>query len=209
MKADLYNQKGKKVGTLEVTDGIFAATPNETVLAQYVYSYLSNQREGNAHTKDRSEVSGGGKKPWRQKGTGRARFGSSRNPIWRKGGVAFGPRNEVNWKKKITKKLKSNAIRSAFSKLTDNKMLNFVEAVKLDSKKPLTRQALDIINSFENPKKVTVITAEVNKELVNAFSNLKNHKVVLVKDLNAYDVLTGGKILIEQEALEYINKHWN
>lgn len=209
MKADLYNQKGKVVGEIEVEDKVFAANSNETVLSQYVFSFLSNQREGNAHTKDRSEVSGGGRKPWKQKGTGRARVGSSRNPIWRKGGVAFGPRNDVNWKKLIPKKIRRNAIRSAFSKMVADKKLNFVEKIELNKKNPLTKQAVEIVENFENPKKTTIITASLNRELVNAFANLKNHKVIYVKDLNAYDLLTGGKILLEKDSLEFINTYWN
>lgn len=208
MNLDLYNQKGKKVGSAEVKDTVLVEKINEQVLSQYVYIYLSNQRQGNAQTKDRSEVSGGGKKPWKQKGTGRARVGSNRSPIWRGGGVTFGPRNEVNWKRKTTRSFRAAAFRNALTKVLDGNLVKIVDDLKVEEKKPLTKQGVDIISNFENPKKVTIITSERKDDLKKAFANLQNSKVVAVSRLNVYDLLTGGTILIEEKALEYINSKW-
>jgi large subunit ribosomal protein L4 len=206
MKLPVYNQKAKEVGDVEVSDSLFASKINDKVLSQYVFIYLSNQRQSNAHTKNRSEVRGGGKKPWKQKGTGRARVGSNRSPIWRGGGVTFGPTNEVNWKKKTTKSFRASAFRNAFSKLAKEGVLRIIDEIKMDEKKPLTKQALDLQKSFDNAKKITVVTSEKNEVLMNSLSNIKKSRAVLVSELNVYDLLNGGSVLIEQKALDYINR---
>ncbi|MDQ6984972.1 MAG: 50S ribosomal protein L4 [Candidatus Dojkabacteria bacterium] len=205
MKVAVYNQKGVELEKMDIDDSVFGVEVNDKVISQYVYSYLSNQRQSNAHTKDRSEVRGGGAKPWRQKGTGRARFGSSRNPIWRKGGVAFGPTNERNWKKKMNKSFLKSAMRNALSSklATDMKV---VDSIVIDEKSPMTKQALEVKSAFENPNKMTIITAEVNKTLINSFSNIQKSHVRFIGELNAYDILNGGLIVIEKEAVELLNK---
>jgi large subunit ribosomal protein L4 len=208
MKADLFNQNAKVIDQVEIDDSVFNSVVNTKVISQYVYTYLSNQRQGNANTKDKSEVSGGGKKPWSQKGTGNARAGSIRSPIWRGGGITHGPTNDVNWRKKTTKKFRKAAIRSAFSQIAKSGMIKVVDTFMIDESKPLTKQAIDTLNSFGNPRKVTLITAEKNVNLLNSFSNINNAKVSLINEINAYDVLNGGMLLIEQKALDYINKNW-
>src|SRR5690606_3656947 len=145
MKAKVYNQKAEEVKSIELNDLVFNKDVNDKVLAQYTYIYLSNQRQGNANTKDKSEVRGGGKKPWRQKGTGRARAGSSRSPLWRGGGVTFGPTSNVNWKKLTTKAFRKNAMRNALSKVAKENLLKIVDEFKLDADKALTKQAVNII----------------------------------------------------------------
>ncbi|CAG1771971.1 partial 50S ribosomal protein L4, partial [uncultured bacterium] len=140
MNLPVFNQKAKKIEEIEVNDSVFNAPVNDKVLAQYVYVYLSNQRESNAHTKDRSEVRGGGKKPWKQKGTGRARVGSIRSPIWKGGGVTFGPTNQTNWKRKLTKSFKAAAFRNAFSKLNKAGLLNIIDGFEI--KEPSTKEAV-------------------------------------------------------------------
>ena len=204
MVLPIYNQKAKKVKDVEVSDEIFGATINNSVLAQYVYTYLSNQREGNANTKTKAQVSGGGKKPFKQKGTGRARAGSTRSPIWSGGGRAHGPKNYVNWKKATTKKFRAVALRSALSKLLAGEKLRVIETLNVEESKPLTKQALDISTNFGNPKKMTVITSEMRPGLINAFSNIEKHFVKLVDEVNVYDLLNGGEVLIEESALEFI-----
>lgn len=208
MNLPVYSQKAEKKGDIEVNESVFGSKVNDMVLAQYNYIYLSNQREGNAHTKNRGEVSGGGKKPFAQKGTGRARAGSSRSPIWKGGGVTFGPTNQVNWKRKLTKSFRASAFRNAFSKMNDSKNIMIIDKVVIDSENPVTKQAVDLLNSFKNPKKVTIVTSEKNEKLIESFSNLQSVKVKTITKLSAYDVLTAGKILIEKDALEYINNHW-
>jgi len=206
MVLPIYNQKAKKVKDLEVSDEIFGAEVSDAVLAQYVYTYLGNQREGNANTKTKAQVSGGGKKPFAQKGTGRARAGSIRSPIWSGGGRAHGPKSYVNWKGKTTKKFRAAALRSALSKLIIADKLKLIEKMEVSDSKPLTKQALDISKSFGNPKKMTVITSEMRPELINAFSNVDKHFVKMVDEVNVYDLLNGGEVLIEEGALDFIKQ---
>lgn len=207
MKLSLKDQNSKKIGDIQVDDSVFKAVVKPEALSTYVYCYLSNQRESNAHTKDRSEVRGGGRKPWRQKGTGRARHGSSRSPIWKGGGVTFGPRNERNYKKKMTKKFKRNVLRQAFSHLIANNQLDVIEDITLDVKKPLTKQALDVKNKFD-AKTLTIVLPKKNETMMQAFGNIQNANVIQIGELSAYDLLTGGRVLLHQDCLGYIKNHW-
>lgn len=206
MNLVVVDQKAKKVSEIEANDNVFNSPVNNKVLAQYVYIYLSNQRQSNAQTKDKSEVRGGGKKPWAQKGTGRARAGSSRSPLWKGGGVTFGPSNQTNWKKKLTKSFKAAAFRSAFSKLNKEGLLNVVETIEM--KEPSTKEALNIRNSFDNPKKMMIVTSKKNENLIKSFSNVEKARVVLVSEMNVYDLLNAGKVLLEKDTLDYINNTW-
>lgn len=206
MNLPVLDIKAKKISEIEVNDSIFNSRVNDKVLAQYIYVYLSNQRESNAQTKDRSQVRGGGKKPWKQKGTGRARVGSIRSPIWKGGGVTFGPTNNTNWKRKLTKSFKASAFRNAFSKLNKEGLINIVDSFEI--KEPSTKEAIDIQKNFENPKKITIITSKKNENLMKSFSNIKKTNVVMVTEVNVYDLLNGGKVLVEKEALDYINNTW-
>ncbi len=206
MNLPVLDIKAKKISEIEVNDSVFNSRVNDKVLAQYIYVYLSNQRESNAQTKDRSQVRGGGKKPWKQKGTGRARVGSIRSPIWKGGGVTFGPTNNTNWKRKLTKSFKASAFRNAFSKLNKEGLINIVDSFEI--KEPSTKEAIDIQKNFENPKKITIITSKKNENLMKSFSNIKKTNVVMVTEVNVYDLLNGGKVLVEKEALDYINNTW-
>ncbi len=206
MNLPVVDIKATKISEVEVSDSVFNSSVNDKVLAQYVYVYLSNQRESNANTKDRSEVRGGGKKPWAQKGTGRARAGSSRSPLWKGGGVTFGPTNKTNWKRKLTKSFKAAAFRNAFSKINKAGLLNIVDT--LEVKEPSTKEAVSIQESFENPKKMMIVTSKKNENLIKSFSNIKKARVVLVSEVNVYDLLNAGKVLLEKDALDYINNTW-
>ncbi len=204
MKVDVYNQKGAKTKTqVDVADSIISSKINDKLLSQYVYIYLSNQREPISHTKQRGEVSGGGRKPHRQKGTGRARAGSIRSPIWRGGGITFGPTNERNWKKNFPKKMRKIAMRSAFTKVSSADMLRVIDKIEFSDEK-LTKQAEEIKKAFGS-KKLTIITADNDLKVRNAFSNLKDVDVVRVGELNAYTLLSGGLIVIEEKALNYLD----
>lgn len=204
MKTKLFDQKAKEAGDITLKDEVFKAEVKESVLAQYVFAYLSNQRQSNAHTKDRSEVAGSGKKPWRQKGTGKARVGTKQNPLWKGGGVAFGPRNNRNWKKNMNKKFRQAALRQSLSKISENKAIKVLNQIKLDEKKPLTKQAHEVVKAFGSPKKMTLVTEALDEKSIKAFNNIKNAKVIYVKDLNAYDVLNSGMLLIEDNARKYL-----
>ncbi len=205
MKADVLDQKGKSIKQIDLDESIFGTEINESVLSQYVYSYLSNQRQSNAHTKDRSEVRGGGKKPHRQKGTGRARSGSNRNPLWTGGGTIFGPTNDRNYKKKITKNFRKAALKSALSSVLKNKSLIIVDAISFKEDKPLTKQASDVKDSVAKEAKKVLIITDGNKETVHyAFSNLKNARVVPSTEMNVYDLLTGGTVIVEENVINTI-----
>lgn len=203
MKVTVFDLKGKETKKIDLDGSVFNAEANEKVISQYVYAYLANQRQANAHTKDRSEVRGGGRKPWRQKGTGRARFGSSRNPIWRKGGVTFGPRNNRNWKKALNRKFVKSAMRSALSSLgSDN--LKVIIPITFDDKKPLTKQALEIVEAFGYPSKITIVTNEKNEVLLKACANLSSVKATRVQELNAYDILNSGMLMLDEESIKIL-----
>jgi large subunit ribosomal protein L4 len=207
MKAALFNQKGKKLEDLELNDAVFGDRVNQKLLSQYVHVYLNNQRAGTADTKDRGEVSGGGRKPWRQKGTGNARAGSTRSPIWRKGGVTFGPLSTRNWKKTINRKMRQGAIRSAFSLLAKNGGVSVVDSLEFKGDQ-LTQQAADFLNSLNLSKKVLVVLPAKQVDVINAFKNLPNAKTVLVSELNAYDLISTKQVVIVQPSLDYVNQNW-
>jgi large subunit ribosomal protein L4 len=204
MNVDLYTQKGNKAKTqIEVADSLIAKEVNEPLLAQYVFVYLSNQRESIAHTKDRSEVSGGGAKPWRQKGTGRARHGSRRSPIWKGGGVTFGPTNEVNWKKNMSKKMRKLALLSAFSKMYAADKMVFVEDLTFEAEK-MTKQGLEFAKALNAGKKFTVVVGLGEDTAPKAFANIKGAMVTSVGELNPYAVLNAGKLFITKSALDFM-----
>jgi large subunit ribosomal protein L4 len=174
------------------------------LLAQAVYTYQSNQRQANAQTKDRSEVSGGGKKPWRQKGTARARHGSTRSPIWAGGGVTFGPTKERNYKKRMNKKMRKQAVRSGFSLMAKNGNVLILE--KIDPKK--TNEVQKIIKKMKlEDKKVTFIQ-EDEKGLFRSARNMDRVDAKRVGELSTYDVLNAGVMIILDEALDTISQKW-
>ena len=209
MKVDILDQKGKKTTKkADLNDTVFGAEVNEKLLSQYVYVYLANQRQANAHTKDRSEVRGGGKKPWRQKGTGRARHGSSRSPIWTGGGVTFGPTNSRNYKGRLNRKAVKSAFRSAFSKLMSEKLIEVVDEVKVGDTK-ITKSAAEVVAVLKGDvKKVTLVTGKKDQSLVNGVNNLPGASVKMVSEISVYDILNGGKVVLLADSLDYINEKW-
>lgn len=208
MKLPVYNQKAEQIKEVEITENLLEEKVNDKVVAQYVYVYLSNQRQGNANVKDKSEVRGGGKKPYSQKGTGRARAGSIRSPIWRGGGVTFGPTNNVNWKRKTTKNFRASAFRNVLTKLVNADQIKIVDNFELKAEEKMTKKALELMQNFNNPKKLTIITSDKKEPLIKAFSNIKNARIVPLNRLNPYDLLVGGTILLESSALEQIGEVW-
>jgi large subunit ribosomal protein L4 len=201
-----YDNKGKlQKDKKELQADVFAAKVNDKLLAQAVNTFLANQRQSNAQTKDRGEVSGGGKKPWRQKGTGRARAGSSRSPIWKGGGVTFGPTNELNFKKGLNSKMRKLAMVSSLSKQALND--NIVVFSTIELKEGKTKDLLKIIGDFAN-EKLLIVQPEADKNLFNAACNLKDVKLEVVNAINYFDVLNAKKIIILEKSLETINKFW-
>ena len=207
MKIKYFDNKGKELEKgYEVSKDVFGVKINEPILAQYVYSFNSNQRQANAQTKDRGEVAGGGRKPWNQKGTGRARAGSIRSPIWRGGGVTFGPSNDRNYKKALTKKMVKVAFRSALSLTVKNEKLAVIE--KLNVEKMNTKAILNIFKSLLKNGNILLVQNGSNKELLMSVRNIQSIKLVNVKELNTYDILNAKQVVMMEDAIEYINKTW-
>lgn len=215
MEALIYNQKGEESGKIELPEAVFGLPKNDDLVHQVVVSMQSNMRTPVAHTKGRGDVKGGGKKPWQQKGTGRARHGSIRSPLWRGGGVTHGPIKDKNYEKKINKKMKAKALYTILSqKMRDNEIL-FVD--NFEFTKPKTQEAvstmksLSKINEFKNlisKKNNATYLALAKKDLntVKSFSNLNNIKIDDVKNLNAMDVVNYKYLIIEQpeESVKFI-----
>lgn len=198
MKAKLYNQKGQEVEALALPDELFSVPWNADLVHQVVTSLASSARKPIAHAKTRGEVSGGGKKPWRQKGTGRARHGSTRSPIWVHGGVAHGPRNDKNYSRKVNKKAKNKALRAILSrKLKDNEII-FIDDLKFSE--PKTKEAktvmgaLAAISGYErlNSKKVNaafIALPKKDRSVEKSFNNFSNVEVGEVRNLNPFNIL--------------------
>ena len=208
MKVNLYDKNGKKTEKkFELSSSVFDSKVNQKLLSQAVYVYLANQRQANAQTKDRGQVSGGGKKPWRQKGTGRARVGSNRSPIWRGGGITFGPTNERNYKKTMPRKMRAAAIRSAFSyQAKEEKVL--VMAKPEFKPEGLTKQVLKIAENLGAKGKVLFVQNEVDQNFVKAVKNVAEIKVKPVSELNTYALLNSKWIVLTDESAEKINEMW-
>ena len=215
MEAKIYNQKGEERGAVVLPAKVFAAKWRADLVHQVVEGMRSNKRAGTADTKDRGEVRGGGKKPWKQKGTGRARHGSSRSPIWVGGGVTHGPLAEKNYKRKITKSMRAQALFSVLSrKLKDGEIIfvNSLEVSKIN-----TKLAVDVMNNLSkgsgiktlaSSKKPKVLTAVFgrNEKIEKSFRNLPQLDIVFLKNLNPLDVLNHKYLLIEnpEEAVKFL-----
>jgi len=204
MKAPVFDKSHKETGTAEISDEVFAYDWKPALVHQVVVSHLANRRFGAAHAKDRSEVSGGGRKPWRQKGTGRARHGSIRSPIWVGGGATFGPRNERDFSKKVNKKMKKGAFRSALSKKLADGELFIVDALAWDSGK--TKDAHAFLKGFfsEIPSSVLVVPAEADGKKFLSMRNVPGVTVLRPEFLSTYDVAAHKVVIMEVEAAKKI-----
>lgn len=202
MNLNLYSQKGKKTEKkVKLEPEVFEVKVNNDLISQAVYVYLQNQRQANAQAKDRSEVSGGGKKPWRQKGSGRARHGSTRSPIWKGGGVTFGPTNLRNYKKKLNKKVRLAALKSALSLKSLNKEIIIIEDFKVAKSK-------EIVSALKNlgiEGKITFIQVE-EEGLHKASKNIQNVNVIRVGELNTYEVMNNRNLIICESALDKMHQ---
>ena len=182
---------------------IFAVeVPNHELLKLAYDSYLANARLASATTKQRGEVSGGGKKPWKQKGTGRARFGSTRNPIWRGGGVVFGPRGNENYTKKLSKTAKKVAIRQALTVANEAKKISVLPYEEKVTGK--TRDAVAFLKQFKLDRKVLLVTSEKTPELMRATNNLQEVLAIRANYLSVYHILNADHIVISPQALDII-----
>ena len=184
-KIDVYNMEGKKVSDVELNDNVFGIEPNEAIVHSVLVNYLANQRQGTQSTKTRSEVSGGGRKPWRQKGTGRARQGSIRAPQWVKGGIALGPRPR-SYKYTVNKKERRLAIRSVLSsKVLEN---NLVVLDKAEMKEIKTQAMVKTLANLKVEGKTLILLPERNENVQKSARNIKNVKTTLVNTINVYDL---------------------
>lgn len=208
MELPLYNQSAQNVGKINLTDAVFNVPLNKDLLYQVVTSQISNKRQSLAHTKDRSEVRGGGKKPWKQKGTGRARHGSTRSPIWKGGGVTFGPRKERNFKKKINKNMARKALFIALSSKIKDKEFIVVESINLSNWK--TKEIAGVIKNISQlfPVKhgnlLLVIPGKLKDTIERSAKNLPKVDVMEARNLNALDVMARKNLLIMKDAINVI-----
>jgi large subunit ribosomal protein L4 len=204
MQIDVLDRTGKSTGTVELDDAIFDIDPNVPVMHQVVTAQLAAARSGTSKTKSRGEVRGGGRKPWRQKGTGRARQGSIRSPQWTGGGVAHGPSGEQNYTKRVSKKLKRLALRSALSDRARSGSVRVISDLAFDV--PKTKDALAFLGALElSEQRVLIVTAGRDDVITKSFRNLGERVHLLTVDqLNTYDVLVSDVVVFQSEALEYI-----
>ncbi|MGC9603409.1 MAG: 50S ribosomal protein L4 [Minisyncoccia bacterium] len=207
MTAEVLNKDNKKIGTLELPERLFGAKWNPELVKQVLTVQLSNRHLPWAHTKDRSEVRGGGKKPWAQKHTGRSRHGSSRSPLWSGGGITFGPRNERDYSRKINSKMKQQALFSLLSKKLKDNDLKIVDAMALTA--PKTKEASVLIkNIFKTPSSVIVVPAKSNKNMKLAARNIPKVNVLSPNSLSVYDVLASKGIFFEKDSVgEFIGQY--
>ncbi len=201
-----YTKSGAKATTAAKLDAsVFGVLPENHELLKLAYvAYLANGRENLAVTKTRGLVSGGGKKPWKEKGTGRARFGSTRNPIWRGGGIVFGPTGEENYTKKMHVNAKRTAIRQALSLAADENRIVIVEA--FDFKDGKVKAAADFLKKIEAKGSTLLVTDAKNEVLARATNNLPNVKVAHAQYLNVYDVMNADTIVMTKPALELVHE---
>lgn len=206
LSSKIYNQSGKEVGEIKLPANIFGLSWNSDLVHQVVYSMLSNARTIYAHTKGRGDVRGGGKKPWKQKGTGRARHGSSRSPIWVGGGVAHGPNNLKNYGRKINKKMKIKALFTILSRKLKDGEIAFMD--KVEMAKPKTVEALDILKSLSKVKAYsTILSKKKNSAIIatdgkkpiveKSFSNIGNISIDEIRNINPVDLMNVKYLVIE------------
>ena len=198
-----FDMTGKQTGTMDLADAVFGITPNATVLHSAVVNYLANQRQGTQSTLTRSEVSGGGKKPWRQKGTGHARQGSTRAPQWTHGGIALGPKPR-SYNYVLPKKVRRLALKSAFSsKVIAGEML-VLDSLSMDEIK--TKTVATMLGALEAGKKVLMVLPEKNDNVILSARNIPGVKTALVNTLNVYDVLNCDTFIVVKDAVAQIEE---
>lgn len=203
MKVTTYDQEGKEVGQSLLPKEIFGLDVNQELIHQVVVSQNSNRRQVSAHTKGRGQVSGGGKKPWKQKGTGRARHGSTRSPIWRHGGTSLGPTKDRNFKKKINRKMKRLAMLMVLSAKAKESFLVVLETLKLEKVK--TKNIFQLLQKLPcKNERTLIVLPDMDKNLILASRNLKKAQPSQVKDLNALDLLSYKYIVMPKDSIKVL-----
>lgn len=202
-KIDVYNMQGKKVSDVELNEAVFGIEPNEAIVHSVLVNYLANQRQGTQNTKTRAEVRGGGRKPWRQKGTGRARQGSIRAPQWIKGGIALGPKPR-SYKYTVNKKERRLAIKSILSsKVLEN---NLVVVDKMDVKEIKTKTMVTALDSLKVTGKTLIMLPEKNENVQKSARNIEGVKTTLVNTINVYDLLKYNKLVVTLDTVKKLEE---
>ena len=206
MEAQLLNQKAEEIGKVELPEAVFGLKPSRQLLHEVTTAAQANRRLGTAHTKTRDEVSGGGRKPWKQKHTGRARHGSIRSPLWRKGGVVFGPRPR-SYRQDLPHIKKRLALAQALSARAQDGSLRVIESLALDGAK--TKQVAQILKALKTEGRTLLVTDQYDENLVRASRNICAAKVMLAAHLDAYEVLACRGLIVTKAALEKIGARVN
>ncbi len=202
-EAHVYNEQGDKLGTVSLSEQVFGMEPNRGLLRAAILSHLNSARVGTVGVKTRAEVAGGGRKPWRQKGLGRARHGSIRSPIWRHGGVAFGPvARDYSWR--LTKKMKRQALLSALSMRSGTGRIIVLKELKME--KPKTKQIYEILKRFGVEESCLVVTAEAEPNVVLSARNIPGVSVTNARKISTYDVMSKRYLLVTEDAVERLEE---
>lgn len=202
-KVALYNVSGQQIGDIDLDQNVFGIEINKHVLYEVIKNQLANKRQGTQSAKTRSEVRGGGRKPWRQKGTGRARHGSIRSPIWTGGGVTFAPKPR-DYSYKLPKKVKRLGMKSALSsKVVDN---NIIVLDELKLSQPKTKNMVSILNNINSKKKALIVMSEKDENVIKSASNIPGVATALVNTLNVYDILNYDSFIITKDAVKKVEE---
>ncbi len=202
-KVDVYDLKGKKVSDIELADKVFGIEPNENIVHSVLVNYLANQRQGTQSTKTRAEVSGGGKKPWRQKGTGRARQGSTRSPQWIKGGIALGPKPR-SYRYTVNKKERRLAIKSILSSKVLEKELTVVD--KLEVKEIKTKVMAQALKDLKVEGKTLIVLPENNKNVYMSARNIEGVKAITANNINVFDLLKYTNLILSVDTVKKLEE---
>ena len=203
LKTNVYDMSGKLVGEIELSEAVFGVTPNEAVVHDVVKNHLANRRQGTQSALTRAEVSGGGRKPWRQKGTGRARQGSTRAPQWTHGGIVFAPKPR-DYSYTLNKKTRRLALKSVLSATVAETNLVVIDEIKMDA--PKTKEFAAFLNAVNCNCKTLVVTAEANANVVKSGRNIPGCEVTFANVINVYDVLNAKKLVVDKAALAKIEE---
>ena len=202
-KVAVLDMAGKEVGSIDLSESVFGIEPNKSVMLHMVKNFLANQRQGTQSALTRSEVSGGGKKPWRQKGTGHARQGSTRAPQWTHGGIVFAPKPR-DYSYTVNKKVRRLAMKSAFSaKVAENDMI-VLDAIKMDEYKTKTIAAM--LKAVGSAKKALIVLPEVDEKVIASAANIPGVKTAQVNTLNVYDILNADKFIVVKDAVAKVEE---
>lgn len=200
IQVDVYNSKGQKKGKISLNPEVFGREINRDLLHQVIIAYVANKRLVQADTKTRGQVRGGGRKPWRQKGTGRARAGSNRSPIWQGGGVVFGPTSDRNYKKKIPQAMKSQAVTIALSTKVSKNHLLVLDRLTID--KPKTKELNNILDNLPFERSALLVLPKIDEKILRAGKNISYLKILPVSDINAYNLLKFNYLIATKESVQ-------